>query len=178
MPDVAVFSKALGNGYPIAAVIGRAAVMEAAQRSFISSTNWTDRIGPAAALAMIGKFRHNNVHDHLIEVGAAIQQGWQTVAARHGIAIYIGGIPPLSQFSFEMPDPLAAKAYFVQLMLDQGILASTSFYSMYSHTPGHVAHYLDAADRAFAKIASAASAGSLGTELRGAPAASGFKRLA
>jgi glutamate-1-semialdehyde 2,1-aminomutase len=177
-PDVAVFSKALGNGYPIAAVIGRSRVMEAAQRSFISSTNWTERIGPTAALAMIRKFRRDRVHEHLVDVGTAVQQGWQNVAARNGIPIHVGGIAPLSHFSFEIEDPLAAKAYFIQLMLDQGILASTSFYSMHAHTAQHVECYLDAADRAFAQIATAASAGRLGAELRGAPAASGFKRLA
>ena len=53
VPDIAVFSKALGNGYPIAAVIGKANPMEAAQNSFISSTCWTERIGPTAAIATI-----------------------------------------------------------------------------------------------------------------------------
>lgn len=178
VPDVAVFSKALGNGYPIAAVIGGSRVMEAAQRSFISSTNWTDRVGPTAALAMIRKFHRDRVHEHLVDVGTAVQQGWQSVAARNGIPIHVGGIAPLSHFSFEIEDPLATKAYFIQLMLDQGILASTSFYSMYAHTAQHVERYLDAVDRAFAQIATASSAGRLGAELRGAPAAAGFKRLA
>ncbi|MEY3200845.1 MAG: hypothetical protein RIR70_395, partial [Pseudomonadota bacterium] len=49
-PDMAMFGKALGNGYAITATIGRREVMEAAQSSFISSTFWTERIGPAAAL--------------------------------------------------------------------------------------------------------------------------------
>ena len=48
-PDIAIFGKALGNGYPITAVIGREEIMEAAQSTFISSTFWSDRIGPAAA---------------------------------------------------------------------------------------------------------------------------------
>lgn len=177
-PDIAVFSKALGNGYPIAAVIGRPDVMEAAQRSFISSTNWTERIGPTAALALIRKFRREAVHEHLIEVGSAIQQGWRQAAVRHGIEVHVGGIAPLSHFSFENLDPLAAKAYFIQQMLDRGILASTSFYSMHAHTAQHVDSYLDAVDHSFAGIAKAVSAGTLTAELRGAPAASGFKRLA
>ena len=50
-PDMAVFGKALGNGYAITAVIGKKEVMEAAQSTFISSTFWTERIGPSAALA-------------------------------------------------------------------------------------------------------------------------------
>ena len=47
-PDIAVFSKALGNGYPIGAIIGITKVMDIVQDTFISSTYWTERIGPSA----------------------------------------------------------------------------------------------------------------------------------
>ena len=49
-PDMAMFGKALGNGYAITAIIGTRDVMEAAQSTFISSTFWTERIGPSAAV--------------------------------------------------------------------------------------------------------------------------------
>src|SRR5205823_11104627 len=68
-PDIAVFSKAIGNGYPMAAIIGKSDVMEAAQRTFISSTYWTERIGPTAALATIRKHRAHDVASHLIRIG-------------------------------------------------------------------------------------------------------------
>ena len=74
-PDMAVFSKALGNGYPIGAIIGKTEVMQAAQKTFISSTCWTDRIGPTAALAMIKKHGDMNVADRLIHLGDLIQKG-------------------------------------------------------------------------------------------------------
>jgi glutamate-1-semialdehyde 2,1-aminomutase len=176
-PDLAVFSKALGNGYPIAAIIGRGSVMEAAQRSFISSTNWTERVGPSAALAMIRKFRAKEVHKHLVAIGEAVQTGWRRLGEKHGLRLAIGGIPPLSHFSFELDEPLSAKAYYVQSMLDQGILASTSFYSMYAHSMNDVETYLVASDLAFGEIARLSAEGELGRALRGEPAASGFKRL-
>ena len=47
-PDMCMFGKALGNGYAICAVVGKRSVMESAQSTFISSTFWTERIGPAA----------------------------------------------------------------------------------------------------------------------------------
>jgi glutamate-1-semialdehyde 2,1-aminomutase len=100
-PDIAVFSKALGNGYPIAAIIGIADVMEAAQRTFISSTYWTERIGPTAAVATIRKHRHNNVGDHLMRIGKQVQAGWHRFSDKHNIPIHIEGIPPLSHFSFK-----------------------------------------------------------------------------
>ena len=80
-PDIAVFSKAMANGYAMSAVIGRAAVMEAAQGSFISSTNWTERIGPVAALATIRKYIDRKVEKHLISIGTKVTKGWEAAAA-------------------------------------------------------------------------------------------------
>jgi len=176
-PDLAVFSKALGNGYPIAAVIGRGDVMASAQKTFISSTYWTERIGPVAAMATLRKHRRLEVAKHLVSLGEKIQEGWQAMALKHGLAIHVGGIKPMGHFSFESQQAQEMKAYFVQLMLDQGFLASTLFYAMYAHSENNVAAYLKAADSAFGEIADANAKGDLRKRLRGEPAVAGFKRL-
>ncbi|MBI4082056.1 MAG: aminotransferase class III-fold pyridoxal phosphate-dependent enzyme, partial [Candidatus Lambdaproteobacteria bacterium] len=98
-PDIAVFAKAISNGYPMAAVIGTEQVMQAAQTSFISSTCWTERVGPVAALATIRKHRERSVPKHLVRVGKAVQDGWRAAAARTGLAIEVSGIPPLGHFA-------------------------------------------------------------------------------
>ena len=176
-PDIAVFSKALGNGYPIAAVIGKTAVMEAAQKTFISSTYWTDRIGPTAALAMIKKHRDMKVADHLGHLGDRIQKGWLNLADKYGLFLHVGGLKPLSHFSFEMKDAQAIKAYFIQLMLEQGYLATNLFYASYAHTDDHVKLYLEAVGRAFAEIACSVDQGDIFKKLQGEPSSVGFKRL-
>ena len=176
-PDIAVFSKALGNGYPISAVIGKAFVMEAAQSSFISSTYWTERIGPTAALATIHKHRSENVADHLQELGRQIQQGWMQLAAEHSLTITIGGITPLSHFNFSSESAGAMKAFFIQSMLEQGFLASNLFYSMHAHTTDNVQAYLKAVDKTFAELSDVMNRGDIMKELQGLPARSGFKRL-
>ncbi len=176
-PDIAVFSKAMGNGYAIGAVIGKGDVMEAAQKTFISSTYWTERIGPVAAIATIRKHQSANAGKHLMEIGEAIQQGWQEKAQKHGLAIHVGGIPPLSHFSFQAENGLELKALFVQLMLEKGFLASTSFYSMLAHKQEHVDRYIKAADRVFAELRKADNSNSVKASLSGKPAVSGFKRL-
>jgi glutamate-1-semialdehyde 2,1-aminomutase len=152
--------------------------MDAAQGSFISSTNWTERTGFTAALATIRKHQATNASRHLIEIGQAIQAGWASLGARHEIPITVGGIPPLSHFSFETAAPLVAKAFFIQEMLAHGFLASTSLYSMLAHTTDHVALYLTAADEVFARLATALQNDTLHKQLRGAPSAPGFTRLA
>ncbi len=176
-PDMAVFSKALGNGYPIAAIIGRACVMESAQKSFISSTMWTERIGPVAALATIKKFHELRVHEHLIKIGRMVQEGWEIAAKHHNLKVNISGIYPLSHFVFDDPQHPVMKAFFVQEMLVKGFLASNLFYSMLTHTREDVTLYLSAVDEIFGRIMALKDSGGLRSALKGEPSAAGFKRI-
>lgn len=175
-PDIAVFSKALGNGFPIAAIVGKAHVMDAAQRTFISSTMWTERVGPVAALATIRKHRDLDVGTHLVSIGKQVQEGWASLAAKHGLKIHVGGMFPIGHFAFD-DDHLTLKALFVQLMLEKGFLATTAFYAMAAHRPEHVASYLAAVDDVFREIVKAKESGDAARRLKGQPATAGFKRL-
>ena len=177
VPDIAVFSKSIGNGYPMAAIIGKQDVMQSAQNTFISSTMWTERIGPVAAIATIRKFMEKDVHKHLKAMGSAVQEGWKKQAKKHGIQIAIGGIAPLGHFTFDHPEALSIKAYFIQLMLERGFLASNLFYAMYAHNLTHVEQYLSAVGEAFQRVAEALVAGDLRNRLNGDPASAGFARL-
>jgi glutamate-1-semialdehyde 2,1-aminomutase len=177
-PDIAVFSKALGNGYPIGAIIGTSKVMDAAQRTFISSTNWTERVGFVAAIACLKKHKAMNVATHLCHIGEEIQKGWAAAAMNNGLNISIGGIYPLGHFVFEYENALSLKALFVQKMLDEGFLASNLFYAMLAHTEEHVEKYLQAAEKAFKFIHLAQEEGRVDQELIGPPTTGGFRRLA
>lgn len=176
-PDIAVFAKGMSNGYPMAAIIGKSAVMSAAQDTFISSTYWTERIGPSAALATIAKYRARNVPDHLIRMGTSVQNVWKAAASEAGLAIEVGGIPPLSHFSFNGPDAMSAQTLFTQMMLERGYLASRSFYPCLAHTDKHVADYSLHVQEVFTSIARSLSDGTIKKQLHGSDAHSGFKRL-
>lgn len=176
-PDISVFSKAIGNGYPIGAVIGRGAVMQSAQQTFISSTCWTERTGPAAAVATIKKHKCVGVGKHLMDIGKKVQEGWRRIAKRHDLQINIEGIYPLSHFSFVHKKALSLKALFVQIMLDKGFLASNQFYAMYAHEYDHVESYLEAVDEAFLDLSDAIAKGSIERILRGMSSSEGFERL-
>ena len=151
-PDMAVFAKSMGNGYPIAAIIGTREVMQAAQSTFISSTNWTEKIGFTAALATIKKHREKNVGRYLVRVGKKIQDGWRKAAAEAGLKIKISGIPPISHFSFDYNNDLTMSTFFTQEMLKKGFLAWTQFKSSYAHKDEHISKYLKAVGRYFAKL--------------------------
>jgi len=81
-PDMAMFGKALGNGYAITATIGRREVMEAAQSTFISSTFWTERIGPTAAPKTLEVMERVKSWETTTQTGLAIRQNWQQLADR------------------------------------------------------------------------------------------------
>jgi len=175
---MAVFGKALGNGFPISAVIGRKKVMDAAQETFISSTFWTERIGFVAALATIAKMRRCHVPEKLVEYGRMIQEGWESAAARHGITVQVSGIPSLAHLQFMHQDGLALQTYFTQYMLAKGFLASGSAYSSYAYTPEIIGLYLSAVDQAFEQMGNCLKKGEdIKTYLQGPVKHSGFKRL-
>jgi glutamate-1-semialdehyde 2,1-aminomutase len=176
-PDIAVFAKAISNGYPMAAVIGVADAMQAAQDSFISSTYWTDRIGPAAALATIRKHRRHDVATHLQRIGARVQAGWLDAGARAALPIHVGGMTPLSHFHFDGPQAQAGHTLFTQLMLDRGYLAGKGFYVTYAHSDEHVDSYLTAVRDVFSIIGSAFEDGTVERLLHGPVAHTGFARL-
>lgn len=176
-PDIAVFGKAMSNGFAMGAIIGRRAVMEAAQSSFISSTYWTDRIGPAASLATIRKFRRRHVHKHLDLMGRKIQNGWKSAAQNNGLDIHISGIAPLGHFDFQREKHLVLKTLFTQLMLEKGFLATNAFYASFAHRDSDVRRYLRAVDQAFGLIASAVKSGNPEPSLKGPVCHSGFSRL-
>jgi glutamate-1-semialdehyde aminotransferase len=176
-PDIAVFAKAVSNGIPMAVVLGRREVMEAAQSTFISSTYWTDRLGPAAALATIRKLKKENVPRHLDTIGGMVQEGWRAAAAKHGVPIAVSGIKPLGHFTFDHPEPLVLKTLFTQVMLEEGFLATTSLYASLAHTARDIEAYLAATDRAMAILAEAMRTGRPADSLKGPVCHAGFRRL-
>jgi glutamate-1-semialdehyde 2,1-aminomutase len=177
-PDIAVFAKGMSNGYPMAAIIGKARIMEAAQNTFISSTYWTEKIGLVAALTTIRKHRRLEVGKHLEAMGQLVQTGWQEAAARSGLALHVSGIAPLGHFSFVgYESGPAMHTLFVQLLLERGFLAKNSFYAMFAHQRHHVEAYLAAVNEAFDQIAVAEAEGGVVALLKGPIAHSGFRRL-
>ena len=176
-PDIAVFAKGMSNGYPMAAIIGKGKFMDAAQDSFISSTYWTERIGPAAALAVINKMEEKKVQEHLINIGKIIQNGWNYIAKDIGLNIHVGSIYPLSHFDFQYPEPLVLKTLFTQEMLARGYLATNSFYCSYSHSVGIVERYLETVKEVFIFIKKSIDENTSKKLLKSSICQSGFKRL-
>lgn len=176
-PDMTIFAKALGNGFPIAAVIGRRNIMDAAQKSFISSTNWTERIGFVAALATINKLDTYDVPRLLNHYGEMINKGWKYLADKHDVDITISSIPPLTHLSFNAPDPVAIQTLYTQEMLDKGYLLGASVYTTYAYSEAIIKAFIADSDSVFEKIKYSIEAGNVRSLLKGEVAHTDFKRL-
>ncbi len=175
-PDLASFGKTLGNGYAITAVIGRAEVMQAAQTSFISSTFWTERIGPTAALATLEVMEKENATQRVHEIGTQVQQQWEKLGSDAGLTITTGGLPALANFAVAGLDPLAVKTYLTLRMLDQGYLAGNALYVSIAHTDEILADYYEALAVVFAELAQMDDS-QLANALPDGTAQAGFRRL-
>jgi glutamate-1-semialdehyde 2,1-aminomutase len=176
-PDIVVYGKAMSNGFPMAAIVGKHDVMNAAQETFISSTYWTDRIGPAASLVTIRKMQDNDVPVHLSRIGNLINKGWDKLAKERDLNINIEGILPLTHFGFEYKNSLTLQTLFTQEMLKRGYLASKAVYVSYCHSEECVEKYLESVNEVFGILRKAADQKNAHTLLEGPTVSTGFKRL-
>ena len=151
-PDVAMYGKTLGNGYAITAVVGKRSVMEAAQNTFISSTFWTERIGPTAALKTLEVMENIKSWDVITSIGESVQKRWAYLASLHKVNINITGIPSLSSFTFSSSNHQAYKTFLTQEMLKKGFLAGTLFYESVAHEEKYLENYFTELDSIFEKI--------------------------
>ncbi len=176
-PDMAVFGKALGNGYAITATIGRREVMEAAQSTFISSTFWTERIGSTAALKVLEIMEREQSWDYITKTGTIIRSGWQELADKYGVAISHWGLAALAGFTINSSNALAYKTLITQEMLKKGYLAGTSIYVCTEHSKEIINEYFDNLSGVFSLIGECEQGRNVMDLLDGPICHGGFKRL-
>lgn len=176
-PDMAMFGKALGNGYAITATIGRREIMEAAQSTFISSTFWTERIGPTAALKTLEVMERTNSWETITKVGLNIRDRWQLLADKYSLHIEHWGLPALTGFTFKSENSLAYKTLITQEMLSKGYLAGNSVYVCTEHTSDVLDGYFASLEPVFSAIKECEEGRDIMTLLNGPVCHGGFKRL-
>jgi len=176
-PDIAIFGKALGNGYAISAIIGRREVMEVAQSTFISSTFWTERIGPAAALKTLEVMERVKSWNVITLTGETITKRWKQLAEKYQLKIDQWGLPALTGFNFRGANALAYKTLITQEMLAAGFLAANSIYVSTEHTPEILDDYFAILEPIFSLIKECEEGRNVLGLLKGPVCHAGFKRL-
>ena len=176
-PDIAMFGKAIGNGYALTAVLGRQEIMESAQSSFISSTFWTERIGSAAALKTLEIMEREKTWETITKLGLSIRNGIQSLADSHGLDIESWGLLALTGYTFSSTKSLEYKTLVTQEMLKKGYLAANSTYVSTTHTPEMIDNYLNELDPIFKLIRECEDGRDVKSLLEVEVCHSGFKRL-
>jgi glutamate-1-semialdehyde 2,1-aminomutase len=174
---MALFSKALGNGYAISAVIGIQEVMEATQSTFISSTFWTERIGPTAALKTLEVMEREKSWERITATGKDIGKRWQVLAEKYKLPIEISGLPALVNFNIPVDNWLKYKTLITQEMLKKGFLSANSVYVCTEHTENVVNAYFEQLEPVFSTISDCEDGRNVDDLLKGPVCHAGFKRL-
>jgi glutamate-1-semialdehyde 2,1-aminomutase len=151
-PDIALFGKALGNGYAINAILGKDSVMKYAESSFISSTFWTERIGYAAALETLNIMSKIKSWKTISEKGRKIKNKWKNMSFKYNLNLSIEGLDALPRFDFPNLNNQYFKTYISQEFLKKGILAANSIYLSVEHNDSIINKYFTILDSIFSKI--------------------------
>jgi len=148
-PDITVYAKGISNGYPLAVVIGKEAIMES--DLWISSTYWTDSIGFVAGYYTLKKLKHCN-YTLLIKLGQTIKTVWSELAKRYKLKIKLGDVPQIINFEFDYPNKLLLKNLFIEKMQEEGILALDQYYPSFSHDNKAVGAYIKSCNKVFKEL--------------------------
>ena len=178
-PDIICLGKALGNGFGISAILGKKEIMEVAQDTFISSTDWTERTGYVAGLETIKQFKELNVIDYLVDLADYYDSKVKELIDSLEINITMGGLLTIPSLIIKEENPLLIKTYITQEMLKKGYLASNITYFSYKHTKKIVDDYLKILSRILKIVKNEIDQGNdLKHLIDGDVCHSGFKRLA
>lgn len=180
-PDLACCGKAMGNGYPIAAVMGRRDLMEVFDEVFFSFTFGGETASLAASKAVLEKLRREPVIPHLWEQGQKLKDGYNTLAAAFGVAAHTAcvGYAPRSVLTFKDAsgaESLLLKSLFQQECLKRGILFSGGQNLSYAHSNADIEHTLRVYRSAMEIFADALRAGDVERRLEGPPVQPVFRR--
>tara|TARA_Y100000816_G_scaffold76894_1_gene52124 strand:- start:24217 stop:26247 length:2031 start_codon:yes stop_codon:yes gene_type:complete len=176
-PDIAIFGKALGNGYAINAIIGKKNVMNYAQTSFISSTFWTERIGPTAALKTLEVMKKINSWRFISSQGAKVKKRWISEGKKNNLNINTWGLDALAGFTIKSRDSQKYKTFISQEMLKKNILASNSIYFSIKHSDKILEKYFYYLDRIFKTIGECEEGRDINSLLETPISESTFRRL-
>jgi len=174
-PDMAIFGKSIGNGYPISAIIGKKDIMQVAQETFISSTMWTDRLGFIAAKVTLKKLKQLNINRLISNYGNKIKKGWIKISKKNKVKISISGQDSIPYLKFDYPNSLEILTYFTQEMLKKGFLAGAQVATSFAYNDKIINKYLKEVDNVFSKIQTCLRNGKF--PLKGEIKHSTFKRL-
>ena len=182
-PDLACFAKAMANGFPLSAVVGRREVMEIFDEIFFSFTFGGEALSLAACRATVEKIRTMPVIPHLWRLGGRLQDGINEMACDLGLGTHVRcqGLPPHTVMLFKDSsgaESLIIRSLFQQEVIKRGILFLVGFNLSWAHSDGDVELTLEACRGALGVLRDALAGGEekIDRLLEGPPVQQVFRR--
>ena len=151
-PDIATFGKAMGNGFPITGLVANENLRKNSEKAFISSTNWSDRIGFVAANKTIDIMKKVKSNEILIKLHNNFCKTIKIIAKKNKLKLNIIGLVGIPVLNFIDCDNDLIKNFITQEMLKKNILASNSIYLSIFHNKKSMQKYYKNIDRIFKVI--------------------------
>lgn len=170
-PDLATFGKGLSNGFPLAAVVGRADVMRLMEEIFFSTTMGGETLSLAAAAAVLDKIRNEPVTATIRARGERLLAGVRARIDKHGIGAFaaISGHPSSTILSWKDTGAVSAwdlRTLYQQETLVRGVLLTVSHNITYAHTDADIDRLFSVYDEVFPVLKAAVEKGSVRPFLR------------
>ena len=176
-PDICVYGKALGNGYGITAIVGTKKVMDNAQKTFISSTFWTERVGPTAALKTLEIMEKTKSWETISRKGKNFKKKLTDLGLKYSLPLNVFGSDGIPAFNFDSKNNLKYKTFITQEMLKSNILASNVIYICVKHDLKKFNDYFECLDKIFQKITECEKGYKIDKFLEGPVCHTTFQRL-
>lgn len=156
-PDLTSIAKAVSNGIPLSAIVGKKEFMSCLDKTFFSFTYGGDCIGLAAASASIDKIVKNNVPNHLIKIGSILKKNLNKIIDDYGLNEFVScvGYPQRTVVSLNgnnIFDNLTMKSWFQQELLKFGILWTAYHAISFSHKDREINYTLESFDQVLSKF--------------------------
>jgi glutamate-1-semialdehyde 2,1-aminomutase len=154
-PDLSAWSKAIANGYSLAAVTGNDRFRQAATRLFATGSFWCGAVSMAAALATLDVLEAENGPEHMRQMGQRLRDGITAQAHRHGVGVRQSGPPQMPTILFDDDADCAKGSHFVQAALSRGVYLHPkhNMFLSLAHTAADIDLALSVTDEAFKVVA-------------------------
>ena len=135
-PDLTAFAKAMANGYPISAFVGKEKLMKELDNVLITTTYAGETLSIAASIATINIMNREDVHGHLYKMGKILMAGFDEICKDLGVEACAAGLPPSSFLKFNYKDEnynTKINDIFFRELFRNGIFANPRWFICYSH---------------------------------------------
>ena len=151
-PDIAMFGKAIGNGYAITSIIGKKNVMKCFDNTFASSTFWSEKTGFVAGVSTLKKMKKIKSWNVIKKKGKLIKKNLEEIAIKNKLKISFTGMDTLISFSIQGVKNHVLNNFILSNMLKEGFLAGNTIYVSVSHSDSLLKKYIVKMNRIFKKL--------------------------